>query len=207
MRADAQRNYDKLLGEARQAFITHGTEVALEDIARHAGVGVGTLYRHFPDRYALMNAVFEEEVEALAARGRELLTEDDAAEALITWLHAVAAHSTVYRGLAAAIMVATDAKMPACRTKMPTTGGSLLWRAQQAGTIRTDVTIGDLLKLTYAIVVTAEKNTEDQGLFGRLLAVMIDGIRTRAAAAPAAGCAVAVPATPAAAAARSGQQA
>jgi AcrR family transcriptional regulator len=204
MRADAQRNYDKLLDEARQAFIVHGTDVALEDIARHARLGVGTLYRHFPDRYALMNAVFEQEVEALAARGRELLGEDDSAAALTEWLHAVAAHSTIYRGLAAAIMEASDAKMPACRTKMPTTGGSLLWRAQQTGTIRADVTIGDLLKLTYAIVVTAEKNTEDRGLFGRLMSVMTDGIRTRGGAEEA-GNAPAVE-QPAAAAAPAGQK-
>jgi AcrR family transcriptional regulator len=178
MRADAQRNYDRLLEEARQAFITHGTDVALEDIARHAGVGVGTLYRHFPDRYALMNAVFEQEVRALTVRGRELLDEDDPAAALTHWLRAVAVHSTAYRGLAAAVMEASDAKMPACAS-MPPVGGSLLWRAQQAGLIRPEVTIGDLLKLTYSIVVTAEKNTDDPELFGRLMLLMTDGMLVR----------------------------
>jgi AcrR family transcriptional regulator len=179
MRADAQRNYDRLLDEARQAFVVHGTDVSLEDIARHAEVGVGTLYRHFPDRYALMNAVFEQEVEALSARGRELLTEDDPAAALTKWLLAVAVHSTAYRGLAAAIMEASDTRMPACKALLGDAGGSLLWQAQQAGTIRDDVTIGDLLKLTYAIVLTTEKNTDDRGLFGRLMSLMTDGMRTR----------------------------
>jgi AcrR family transcriptional regulator len=179
MRADAQRNYDRLLDEARQAFVVHGTDVSLEDIARHAEVGVGTLYRHFPDRYALMNAVFEQEVEALSARGRELLTEDDPAAALTKWLLAVAVHSTSYRGLAAAIMEASDTRMPACKALLGDAGGSLLWQAQQAGTIRDDVTIGDLLKLTYAIVLTTEKNTDDRGLFGRLMSLMTDGMRTR----------------------------
>ncbi|WNI17429.1 TetR/AcrR family transcriptional regulator [Actinacidiphila sp. ITFR-21] len=179
MRADAQRNYDRLLDEARQAFVAHGTDVALEDIARQAEVGVGTLYRHFPDRYALMNAVFEQEMDALTARGHGLLSEDDPAAALAKWLRAVAVHSTTYRGLAAAIMEASDAKMPACRTKMPAAGRSLLGRAQQAGTVRTDVTIGDLLKLTYAIVVSAERNTEDAGLFDRLMSLMIEGMLTR----------------------------
>src|SRR5947209_8746439 len=98
MRADAQRNYDRLLEEARQAFIVHGTDVALEDIARHAGVGIGTLYRHFPDRYTLMNAVFENELDALTQQARELIMADDPAEALTTWLRAVAVHSRSYRG-------------------------------------------------------------------------------------------------------------
>ncbi|WP_405586730.1 TetR/AcrR family transcriptional regulator [Streptomyces sp. NBC_01190] len=188
MRADAQRNYDRLLEEARQAFIVHGTDVALEDIARHAGVGVGTLYRHFPDRYALMNAVFEQEVQALGVRGRELLTEDDPATALILWLRAVAGHSAMYRGLAAAITEASTTKMPACAS-MPHVGGALLWRAQQAGAIRADVRIADLLKLTYAIVVTAEKNTADKEMFKRLMSLMIDGMRTRGGAAGVAGVA------------------
>src|SRR3954462_13499094 len=108
MRADAQRNYDRLLEEARQAFIVHGTEVALEDIARHAGVGIGTLYRHFPDRYTLMNAVFEQEVVKINERARELLDAPDPVEALTQWLLSVAVHSTMYRGLAKAIMSAPD---------------------------------------------------------------------------------------------------
>jgi AcrR family transcriptional regulator len=179
MRADAQRNYDRLLQEARQAFIVHGTDVALEDIAKHAGVGIGTLYRHFPDRYALMNAVFEQEIEAITERARELLHCGDPADALARWLRSVAVHSTAYRGLAAAIMEGPDARMPACKSLLRTAGGSLLWRAQQAGAIRGDVEIADLLKLNYAIVSIAEKNTDDRGLYDRLMAVTVDGMRVR----------------------------
>ena len=72
MRADARRNYERLLAEARTAFTEHGTDTSLEDIARRAGVGIGTLYRHFPNRTALMGAVFQGEVEALLAYAREL---------------------------------------------------------------------------------------------------------------------------------------
>lgn len=180
MRADAQRNYDRLLEEAKQAFIVHGTDVALEDIARHAGVGIGTLYRHFPDRYTLMNAVFEQEVDALTARARELTaTEEDPALALTKWLHAVAVHSTAYRGLAAAIMEASEVRMPECKSLLRSTGGALLWRAQEAGAIRSDVEIGDLLKMTYALVSAAEKNPEEHGLFDRLMSLAVDGMRTR----------------------------
>jgi AcrR family transcriptional regulator len=178
MRADARRNYERLLEEARQAFVVHGTDVALEDIARHAGVGIGTLYRHFPDRYSLMNAVFVQELESLSARATELLDHEDPAAALTEWLRAVAVHSTMYRGLSAAVVEASDAKMPACKAALRSAGGELLRRAQQAGTVRADATIADLLRLTYAFVLVAEKNPEDKGLFERLMSFTIDGLRT-----------------------------
>jgi AcrR family transcriptional regulator len=179
MRADAQRNYDRLLEEARQAFIVHGTDVALEDIARHAGVGIGTLYRHFPDRYSLMNAVFEKELETLTQRAHELITADDPAEALISWLRAVAVHSACYRGLSVAIVENGGLRMPSCKTKLRAAGGALLWRAQEAGMIRRDAQIADLLKLTGALVVAAEKNPDERDLFSRLLSLAVDGMRTR----------------------------
>jgi AcrR family transcriptional regulator len=182
MRADAQRNYDRLIEEAKQAFLVHGTDVALEDIARHAGVGVGTLYRHFPDRHALMNAVFEKEMNALTERARELKARDDPAVALLEWLRAVAVHSHAYRGLAMAIME-DGSKMPTCKIQMVGAGGSLLGRAQQAGTIRADVRIGDLLKITYAIVSAVERNPAEKGLFDRLMSLAVDGMRTRDGAA------------------------
>ncbi|MBD0735589.1 TetR/AcrR family transcriptional regulator [Streptomyces sp. CBMA29] len=179
MRADAQRNYDRLLEEATQAFFVHGTDVALEDIARQAGVGIGTLYRHFPDRYTLMNTVFERELVKLNARAQELLEEQDPVDALTKWLYAVAVHSTAYRGLAKAIMSAPDAKMPACKALLRSSGEALLRRAQDAGEIRPDATMSDLLKLINAIVLTAENNREDKGLFARLMTLTLDGLRTR----------------------------
>ncbi|MBM9504599.1 TetR/AcrR family transcriptional regulator [Actinacidiphila acididurans] len=184
MRADAQRNYDRLVEEAQQAFIVHGTSAALEDIARHAGVGIGTLYRHFPDRYSLLNAVFERELDDLVQRSVELLAAGtDPATAVIDWLRMVAVHSTSYRGLAAAIMEGDGyQRMQSCKSKLRSAGGTLLWRAQEAGAIRSDVQIGDLLKLTYALVLAAEKNPEEPGLFDRLMSLAVDGMRPRAAA-------------------------
>ncbi len=179
MRADAQRNYDRLLEEARQAFLVRGTDVALEDIARHAGVGIGTLYRHFPDRFALMSAVFEHELDALSSRAQELMTADDPAEGLTKWLHAVAVHSVPYRGLAACIMKETGNQMAACKSVLRASGSALLSRAQDAGAVRADVQIGDLLKMTYAIVQATEANPQERGLFGRLMSLAIDGMRTR----------------------------
>src|ERR1700756_1323695 len=87
MRADAQRNYAKLLGAASEAFLESGADdVSLEEIARRAGVGIGTLYRHFPTRQALLEAVYRDQVELLRARAEELIATKPPAEALTTWL-------------------------------------------------------------------------------------------------------------------------
>jgi AcrR family transcriptional regulator len=186
MRADAQRNYDRLVQEARQAFFVHGTGVALEDIARHAEVGIGTLYRHFPDRLALMSAVFELELDALVEHAHDLMDAEDAADALGRWLHATAVRTASYRGLSVAIMQASQhaGRMAACKSRLYTAGGALLARAQAAGTVRADATIGDLLKLTHAVVLVAEKNPGDRGLFERLLSLVLDGVHTRPGAQP-----------------------
>ncbi|NUP42503.1 MAG: TetR/AcrR family transcriptional regulator [Streptomyces sp.] len=176
MRADAQRNYDRLLEEARQAFIVHGTDVALEDIARHAGVGIGTLYRHFPDRSALMSAVFVRELDALNERAQELLTADDPAAALFAWLKAVAAHSTVYRGMSAQIIGDSDGRMTLCKTRLHEAGRALLARAQAEGAVRSDASMSDLLKLTSGLVLIAEKNPEDLQTFDRLMNLAVNGI-------------------------------
>jgi AcrR family transcriptional regulator len=176
MRADARRNYDRLLATARQAFVAHGTDASLEDIAHDAEVGIGTLYRHFPDRYALMNAVFEQEVYTLVSLADELVTADSPIEALGEWLRAVALHSFVYRGLAAAIMTAPDAKMPDCKVPLRAAGGALLERAQKAGEVRGDAAISDLLKLMQAVVLAAERTPEDPGLFSRLMGLVMDGL-------------------------------
>jgi AcrR family transcriptional regulator len=180
MRADAQRNYDRLLEEARQAFIVHGTDVALEDIAKHAGVGIGTLYRHFPDRTALMSAVFVRELDSLTDRAQLLMAEEDPAQALFAWLKAVAVHSGAYRGMSAQIMAAGDGEMLQCKTRLHQAGGALLTRAKESGAIRPDAGMGDLLKLTSALVLAAEKNPEDRDTFDRLWNLAINGILTPA---------------------------
>jgi AcrR family transcriptional regulator len=176
MRADAQRNYDRLLEEAKQAFIVHGTDVALEDIARHAGVGIGTLYRHFPDRYSLMNAVFIRELDALNDRAEKLIAADDPADALFVWLRTVGAHSAMYRGLSSAILAQSDGRMLQCKARLRESGGALLARAQKSGAVREGIEIADLLKLTSAIVLCAEKNPEDSKTFDRLMSLAVNGI-------------------------------
>jgi AcrR family transcriptional regulator len=180
MRADARRNHDRLLAEARAVFAEHGTDASLEDVARRAGVGIGTLYRHFPNRHALMSAVFEDAVNELLARARELLTAPEPCRALLTWLHEVVGHAAEYRGLSRALMSvsSTDSAsaLARCGTPIREAGGALLLRAQESGAVRADVHVADLLQLTHAIALAAEESPQDPALADRLLQLTLRGL-------------------------------
>ncbi|MGC9535500.1 TetR/AcrR family transcriptional regulator [Streptomyces sp. UG1] len=180
MRADARRNHERLLTEARSAFAEHGTDASLEDVARRAGVGIGTLYRHFPNRDALLSAVFEEAAGDLLTRSRELLQAPEPCAALVTWLREMVTHAGEYRGLAHALMSATDNKASAlarCSGPIREAGGALLERAQKTGSVRPDVAITDLLQLTHAIALAAEETPGDPELADRLLHLTLRGLR------------------------------
>ncbi|MFB8211491.1 TetR/AcrR family transcriptional regulator [Streptomyces sp. NPDC056010] len=179
MRADARRNYGRLLAEARTAFAEHGTDASLEDIARRAGVGIGTLYRHFPTRHALMSAVFQEAVTALITRSRELAGADRPCAALVEWLGAIVTHAGEYRGLAQALMSTCrdeSSALARCNTPLREAGSTLLTRAQSSGAVRPDVSIDDLMQLTNAIALAAEQSPEDPELATRLLALTLRGL-------------------------------
>ncbi|MFF4502219.1 TetR/AcrR family transcriptional regulator [Streptomyces sp. NPDC001401] len=180
MRADARRNYERLLTEARAAFATHGTDASLEDVARRAGVGIGTLYRHFPNRHALLSAVFEEAVNDLLDRSHELLGAPETCTALVTWLREIVTHAGEYRGLALALMSVTSddtSALASCSGPIREAGAALLARAQEAGTVRPDVAIGDLLQLTHAIALAAEESPGDPKLADRLLTLTLRGLK------------------------------
>ncbi|MGW0787130.1 TetR/AcrR family transcriptional regulator [Streptomyces sp. NPDC002911] len=180
MRADARRNYDRLLSEARTAFAAQGTDASLEDIARRAGVGIGTLYRHFPNRQALMNAVFQEALTALLARSRELALADHPCTALVEWLGAIVTHAGEYRGLAQALMSASGdetSALTSCHVPLRQAGARLLTRAQSSGSVRADVSIDDLLQLTNAIALAAEQTPADPALADRLLRLTLRGVK------------------------------
>ncbi|MFD4766781.1 TetR/AcrR family transcriptional regulator [Streptomyces niveus] len=180
MRADARRNYERVLGEARAAFAEHGTDASLEDVARRAGVGIGTLYRHFPTRQALMSAVFQEALADLLDRSRELAGSDRPCHALVAWLRALITHAGEYRGLSRALMSASyDASsgLTQCSTKLRTAGELLLVRAQMSGDVRADTSIDDLMQLTNAIALAAEQAPEDPELADRLLTLTLTGLR------------------------------
>ncbi|WP_189931608.1 TetR/AcrR family transcriptional regulator [Streptomyces sulfonofaciens] len=181
MRADARRNYQRLLAAARAAFAEHGTDTPLEDVARRAGVGIGTLYRHFPNRHALMSAVFEDAVADLLARSRALLDDPRPCQALVTWLRAIITHASEYRGLSHALMSAShddSCALRQCSNPMRSAGQALLARAQRAGAVREEVSIGDLLQLTNAIALAAEETPDDPALADRLLTLTLRGLTT-----------------------------
>ncbi|MFI8353852.1 TetR/AcrR family transcriptional regulator [Streptomyces cyaneofuscatus] len=180
MRADARRNHERLVGVARTAFAEHGTEASLEDIARQAGVGIGTLYRHFPHRHALLNAVFQDALRSLLDRSRELAGAEAPCRALVDWLGAIVAHAGEYRGLARALMSASQDETSAltqCHLPLREAGAGLLRRAQESGSVRADVSIDDLLQLTNAIALAAEQSPDDPELAERLLRLTLRGLK------------------------------
>ena len=103
-RADARRNYGQLIEQARLAFAEYGVDASLDEIARRAGVASGTLYRHFPTRLDLIEAVLAGQIAELADLGRGLLAAEDEFDALSTWLRATVRHALTYRGLSAAVL-------------------------------------------------------------------------------------------------------
>jgi AcrR family transcriptional regulator len=158
-RADAQRNTELLLTAAKDVFDEHGVDAPLDDVARRAGVGNATLYRHFPTRRELIVAVYAEEVTALCDRGQALLHDRAPREALFDWLQAFIAHVASKRALALAIPNDQGGQRSALfagwHTAMHATAAALLTRAQRAGTVRADLEVADLLALATAIALTA----------------------------------------------------
>jgi AcrR family transcriptional regulator len=181
MRADAQRNYQRLLSAANEAFVEHGADDAsLEEIARRAGVGIGTLYRHFPTRQALLEAVYRDQVEALRARAVELLQSAAPDEALAIWLRTLVDFGKTKRSLASALLATLDKDselLSSCGAVMRESATALLTRAQQAGMVRADASASDLLRLVHAISMAIERPPADEGQAGRLLGLVVDGLR------------------------------
>jgi len=183
LRADAQRNYDKLVAAAREVFAERGAEGSLDEIAKRAGVGPGTLYRHFPTRLALIEAVYRDGVEALCAEARDLMSSPAPGEAFAAWLRSFLTYAGAKRGLATALMAITGEDRPpvfaACHAMIREAGGALLARAQEAGVVRPDVQLWDLLKLVSGIAITCEQAPDCEIMADRLLALVLNGVRAQ----------------------------
>jgi AcrR family transcriptional regulator len=181
MRADAQRNYASLLKVARAAVAERGADISLEDIARSAGVAIGTLYRHFPTRQALLEAVFLDETNELRVHAEELASDPVPLDALITWLRLQMDFAARGRSMGAAIMAAKHVpgtSIYAANKAMHAAGEVLLLRAQAAEHIRPDVQILDVIRLVYGIALVNEHASDPDGA-NRMLDLVIAGIRTK----------------------------
>jgi AcrR family transcriptional regulator len=177
MRADARRNYDKLVTAARELFAEEGTSAPLEEIAGRAGVGIGTLYRHFPTRQALLEAVFKEEVEAMARVAGDL-SDLPAWDALSAWYHQYLGFAATKKALNEALLEEapdSDALLT-CKTILAEVGGSLIDRAEAEGAIRPGVTYSDVARLVGGIAMVP---TPEPGQKERLLELALDGLRYR----------------------------
>jgi AcrR family transcriptional regulator len=177
-RADARRNYERLLDQARSAFAEFGVDASLDEIARRAGVASGTLYRHFPTRLDLIEAVLAEQIAELVDLGRGLLAGEDEFDALATWLRAALTHALTYRGLAAAVLSsALDREKSLVSTwhaEMFAVGAALLARARQSGVVVTAADEADVLKMVGAIAWAAQDSPAQAD---RLLALLLNGLR------------------------------
>ncbi|GAA3875179.1 TetR/AcrR family transcriptional regulator [Streptomyces sp. NPDC003631] len=171
-RKDAARNYDALIAAAREIFAESGADASLEDIARRAGVGIGTLYRNFPTRRHLFESVYADEVNDLCRVARDV-AELDPWEALTSWLRRFVDYTVTKRAIRQAMDDESEIFL-ACRESMYQAGGPLFERAQKAGRARTDINLDDLLRMVAGITAT---NFLDDAQRDRVLNVALDGVR------------------------------
>jgi len=179
-RADARRNYDKLVAAARDAFAEHGTSASLEEVARRAGVGIGTLYRRFPSRQDLLEAVYVEEL-ADVCQSADELTDLPPWEALSAWLHRLVEYVGRKHALAEELWnyLDRDAEFfSGCRTALFAAGEPLLARAQAAHEVREDVDYNDVIQMVGGIGKNPATPPEQ---VARILDIALDGLRYRPA--------------------------
>jgi AcrR family transcriptional regulator len=185
LRADALRNRARILDAARSVFRTDGVDASLEEIARTAGVGIGTLYRHFPNRNALLDAMFRDSVDELCAQADEIGASDDPADAFVGWLRAQLRHAMTYQSLAASLMISElgdESPVNACGEQtacaaLRATAETQLARAQAAGVVRGDLEADDLMRMVNAIAIASADASDDCAAAERLFGLMVDGLR------------------------------
>jgi AcrR family transcriptional regulator len=186
LRADARRNRDALLAAAAAQFAERGVDASLEDIARRAGVGIGTLYRHFPSREALIADVYRREVDLLCGGVDQLLATRPADEALAEWMRRFVGYVATKRGLAVALksMVNDNSDLFAqSRANINESMARLVNAAVDAGLVRADADPEDVLRgMSGFCLFSDQAGWQEQAQ--RLVALLVDGLRFRAANSP-----------------------
>ena len=178
MRADAKRNYDKVVAAAKEAFAETGSSTSLEAIARRAGVGIGTLYRHFPTRQALLEAVYIGEVQQLCSATQALLALPPL-ESFEALAHRLVGYLATKKALAHELMNYVDreaAFFKSCRADLFIAGEPIMKRAQDAGVVRTDTDFTELIQLIGGIAKIEETAP---GQRDHILDIALDGLRRR----------------------------
>jgi AcrR family transcriptional regulator len=177
-RADARRNYEKILTAAREAFAEGGESTALEEIARRAGVGIGTLYRHFPNRQALLEALYVDEVEEVCRAATDLDGEDPW-EALTGWFERFVGYVATKQALAGELLNCLDRNaelFKVSRAALFASGEPFLKRAQEAGVVRPDVEFPEVMQMVMGI---AKVHAGDPAQSNRMVRIALDGLRYR----------------------------
>jgi AcrR family transcriptional regulator len=180
-RADALRNRERVLEAAKAVFSTGGAEASLEAVAKRAGVGIGTLYRHFPTREALYEAVYRHEVEQLGELAEELKSEASPVEALRRWLRSNVEFVATKKGMSAALALTfqSSSELAAFSLDRLTKAiGSLLDRAVAAGQMRGDVSPADLLRALIGMCYMHDQPGWQSSVL-RMLDVFVDGLRVQ----------------------------
>jgi AcrR family transcriptional regulator len=180
LRADARQNHARLIAAATAAFADKGADAPLEDIARRAGVGIGTLYRHFPTRLDLQAAVFRTQVGTMCDEGDALAATATPEQAFAAWMRSLNAYLVTKRGLSRALIeaVGVESKLiSSCWMTMRETTERLLASGQEAGVIRSDVSATDVMRLVHGVAVSTERAPDRADA---LLSVILDGLRAKA---------------------------
>jgi AcrR family transcriptional regulator len=177
-RADALRNRERVLASAKVVFSAGGPDASLEAVARNAGVGIGTLYRHFPTREALFEAVYRREVDHLADLAEQLKAEVQPVDALRRWMHSIVEFVATKKGMSAALALAAHGSSDLSAfafDRLSGAAGELLDRAVATGEIRADITPEDLLRALFGLCYTHDKPGW-QTKVARLVDVFVDGL-------------------------------
>ncbi|MGF6227173.1 AcrR family transcriptional regulator [Inquilinus ginsengisoli] len=178
-RADAARNRERVLEAAKAVFSAGGPDASLEAVARQAGVGIGTLYRHFPTRDALFEAVYRREVEQLGALAEQLKGEAAPVDALRSWLRSNVELVATKKGMLAALALATHGRSELYAytfDRLTKAAGTLLDQAVSAGEIRPDISAEDLLRALVGMCYMHDQPGWQQTVL-KLLDVFVDGLR------------------------------
>ena len=184
LRADAERNRQRILAAAAELFTERGLEPSLDDVARHAGVGVGTVYRRFPDKASLADALFDERIDALIALAEQAQAEPDAWAALVSFLERSAEMLVTNRGLRQILMFAAEGheRGICARDRMRPAIESLIKRAQAAGQVRADLRPTDVPMIEFMVAAAAEYAWQVRPtIWRRYLALILDALRPASA--------------------------